>query len=148
MKILILVLILIAFLQSTILPFNLVLIILILRAYVAGDKYDLFLAFFFGLFMAHLNSLPLGPLSIIYLGLIELAKILARSHFSQNIITVIILMLGVLGAFHFLIFILGYQTFQIWPKIAIETLLSIPLYYLIKIWEERFMFKREVKLRM
>ncbi len=137
-----------AFLQSTVIPFNLVLIILILRSYISGDKYDLYLAFFFGLFMAHLNSLPLGPLSIIYLGLVEMAKILARSHFSQNIFTMIILMSVFLSAFHFLTFLLGYQTFQIWPNIAIEILLSIPLYYLIRIWEERFMFKREVKLKM
>lgn len=77
-----------------------------------------------------------------------MAKILARSHFSQNIFTMIILMSVFLSAFHFLTFLLGYQTFQIWPNIAIEILLSIPLYYLIRIWEERFMFKREVKLKM
>lgn len=148
MKPLILILIIAAFLQTTILPVDLVLMILVLRAYIVREKGDLYLAFGMGLLISHLNNMPLGIQSIVYLILVELAQIVSRLPISASIFTVIPLILFTstiniaVGAF------MAGSSMQIFPQLIIDTILAIPLYVLIRFWEERFVVKPEIKLKV
>src|SRR3989338_7884502 len=84
MKTLIIILILAAFLQTTILPIDLVLLILICRAYVVSEKANLYLAFSFGLLTSHLNLVNLGFQSLIYLIIVQATQILSKIRLAGN----------------------------------------------------------------
>ncbi|MBI2022439.1 hypothetical protein HYS97_01135 [Candidatus Daviesbacteria bacterium] len=147
MKLLIAFLITLAFLQTTVIPVDLVIIILMLRSYVKNDQANLYIAFGIGLLVSHLSATPLGLQSLIYLLLVQIARSFANSRFSENILiflpvtAVLLIMNTVLTAY------VSNQSVSLWPKILIEVFLSLPLYYLIKAWEERFIFKKGIKLR-
>lgn len=134
MKTLILVLTIIAFLQTTILPLNLVLTALIARAYLKPQKSNLYLAFVFGLLISLLVLSPLGLNSLIYLVLIQATQLLSKSPLSRHpflIIPITFLLLMVDGGVS-----------------VLESILSLPILYLLKIWEERFIVTKEIKLRI
>lgn len=138
MKTLIVVLIITSFIQYTILPLNLVLIILICRSYLIPDKANLFLAFAFGLLNGHLNLTTLGLTSLTYLIIVAIVEGLSKSRLAGNSLLIVPLTFGLL---------LGSQA-SIFPKIFLESLISLPIFYLVKIWEERFIVKRDIKLRV
>lgn len=164
MKTLIAILIIASFLQSTILPLDLVLIILICRAFISEgnsvlisggknlfikkDSNNLFLAFAFGLFVSHLNGNLLGFQSIIYLLIIFSTHLISKSRFSKNAYLFIPLSLVFLS-FNALAFsFFENQSSNLFPKVALETMLCIPAFTLLRFWEERFIVKREIKLRV
>jgi len=148
MKTLIIVLIIISFLQSTILPLNLVLIILICRAYIRPDKANLFLAFALGLLDSHLNLTSLGFQSIIYLVIVQITESLSKSPLSRNSFLIIPISLALLSLNQLANLILSHQTLLIFPKMFLESLLSFPILYLIRLWEERFIVRKEIKLKV
>lgn len=148
MKTLITILIICAFLQSTILPIDLVLIILICRSYVLSDKANYLLAFGFGVFNAHLNLTTLGLTSLIYLILVCLTDSLSRARLAGNPLLLIPLSLVVMSINHILPSIFIHASLQLFPKILIESLLSLPIFYLVRLWEERFIVRKGIKLRV
>lgn len=147
MKTLIITLIITSFLQTTILPLDLVLIILICRSYIKDDKANLYLAFALGLLTSHLTLMPLGLNSLIYLMLIQITQILAKSRLAGNLllivpITFILLSINdVLSSFLIKNLFFSIETF-------LESILSLPIVYLVRLWEERFIVKREIKLKV
>lgn len=148
MRILILVLIMSALLQTTILPLDLVLMILLLRSLIKSEKINLYLAFGFGLLISHLSVSPLGLYSIFYLIFAEICQLMAKSTLSANVLVVVPVTVLMLVLNNVLIsFILG-QTIEIWPKILYLFLLSIPTYIILRFWEERFIIKPEIRLRV
>ncbi len=142
MKTLIGVLTFIAFLQSSILPLDLILIILICRSYIRSDRANLFLAFGFGLLIDYLNLNRMGLESIIYLILIQITQILSRSRLAANPFLIIPLTFILISINQF------YQGNFYLPKIIFETFLSLPILYIVRIWEERFIIRKEIKLRV
>src|SRR5258708_23188259 len=84
MKTLILVLTITSFIQSTIIPIDLVLIILICRSYIRPDKTNLYLAFGFGLFYSQLSLTPFGIQSLSYLIIVVITESLSRSRLAGN----------------------------------------------------------------
>ena len=148
MKTLILVLIICSFIQSTILPIDLVLIILICRSYIVSDKINLILAFSFGLLNAHLNLTTLGLTSLIYLLLVAITESLSRSRLAGNSLIIIPLCLFLMSINQILPSIFTHQSVVLFPKILFEALLSLPILYLIKAWEERFIVRQGIKLRV
>ena len=148
MKTLIIILIIISFLQSTILPVNLVLIILICRAYIRPDKANLFLAFALGLLDSHLNLTAFGFQSIIYLVTVQITESLSKSRLSGNSFLIIPISLALLSLNQLANLILSHQTLLILPKTVFESLLSWPILYLVKLWEEIFIVRKEIKLKV
>lgn len=138
MKTLIIILIIVSLFQYTILPINLVLIILICRSYLIPDKTNLFLAFSFGLLDSHLNLTTLGLTSLTYLIVVAIVEGLSKSRLAGNSLLIVPLTFGLL---------LGSQSPEL-PKIFLESLISLPVFYLVKSWEERFIVKRDIKLRV
>lgn len=148
MKTLILILIIIAFLQTTILPIDLILIILICRSYIKINKSNLYLAFTFGLLVSHLNLTTLGIDSLIYILAVELTEILSKSRLAGNSLVIIPVSLLLISVFHFLSSTFLHQALFSLPKVLIESLISLPVLYILRIWEERFIVRKEIKLRV
>lgn len=148
MKTLILILIIISFIQSTILPVNLVLIILIARSLIRPGKENLILAFCFGFLISHLNLQILGYTSLLYLVLIQLTEVLSKTRLSAN--PLLIMPLTALLSLTYLMItsFLTHQSPQIIPQVLIESAVSLPIFYMVRLWEERFIVRKEIKLRV
>ena len=148
MKTLIVVLIFLSFFQATLIPFDLVLIFLILRAYEISGKENLYLAFGFGLLISCLENSPLGVYSLIFLGLIQATYLYKKTPISSNLIFGLPLIVMVLSVNSIITSLLFSSSVQFFPKVLQETLIAIPVYFLLRIWEKRFVVKDEVKLRV
>lgn len=149
MKTLIVILTLAAFLQTTILGVNLVLLVLILRTFIKPDRSNLYLAFFLGLLISLLNFTSLGTESLIFICLVELVDIFGgRFHISDNILAVPILTALVLTLAGILSSLLLHQTIQLsWIVVLWTIVVAFPVYLLLRFWEERFIVK-DVKLKV
>lgn len=147
MKTLIIILIIASFLQTTIIPIDLVLLILICRSYIKSDRVNLYLAFAFGLLVGHLNLVSPGLQSLVYLTLVVATGVLSRLRLAGNPllilpITFILLFLNQLVSSFLMHEIMEFS------KIILSTLLSLPLLYLVRLWEERFIVEKEIKLKI
>lgn len=138
MKTLIVLLIIAALLQTTILPVNLVLIILICRVYLKTDRANLYLAFAFGLLISFLDLKPLGLQSIIYLTSSLLIQVLSKSRLAGNWLLIVPISLVFLSL----------NQLSVSAKVMWESLLSLPIFYLIRWWEDYFTVQKEIKLRV
>lgn len=147
MKTLIIILIIVAFLQTTILPLDLVLLILICRAYIKPDKLTLYLSLGFGLLVSHLDLSPLGLQSVVYLILTVLTGSLSKSPLARNSLLIIPISLVLLFLNQMIISLAAHQTMEL-AKVIFESLLSLPILYLIRLWEERFIVRKDIKLKV
>lgn len=148
MKTLIAVLIIVSFIQSAILPLDLVLIILICRSYIRPDKNNLWLAFGFGLFNAHLSLITLGLPSLVYLFIIAVTEGLSKSRLAGNSFLIVPLSLLLMSINQVVPSIFTHQSPQLFPKIALEAFFSLPILFLVRLWEERFIVKAGIKLKV
>lgn len=148
MKALVAILILISFLQTTIVPLDLVLIILLLRSYIRPEKANLYLAFGLGLLTSHLAHLTLGIHSLIYLISVQLAHLASQTHLARHIITILPAVATFLLAKEAALSLFSRTSVKFWPEIFWEIILSVPIYFLLKVWEERFVIKQEFKLKV
>ncbi|MBI2599507.1 hypothetical protein HYW43_01135 [Candidatus Daviesbacteria bacterium] len=148
MKTLIIVLIIASLLQSTILPIDLVLIILICRSFIKLDQANLFLAFSFGLLDSHLNLIPLGLNSLIYLFIIQITQTLSKSRLAGNSLLICPLSLILLSAYQLISSLFLQQTPQLFPKVLWEGLAALPIFYIVRLWEERFIVYKDIKLKI
>lgn len=148
MKTLIIILILASFLQTTILSIDLVLLVLIFRSYIVSDRSNLYLAFFFGLLISHLSGTPLGIQSLIYLIVVQLIRIITRIPALNSILTIIPLTFIALALNSAIFAFINGVSVQIWPEILLESIAALPIYLLIRFWEERFVVRPEIKLKI
>lgn len=147
MKTIITVLILAAFLQTTIVPLNLVLIILICRAYIRPEKANLFLAFGFGLLTAHLSLNNLGLQSLTFVVLVQLTQVFSKIRFFTHPLLIMPLAFCLLSINALIDSLINQQSVQIFPNCLTESIVALPVYYFIKLWEERFIVRKDIKLR-
>lgn len=148
MKTLIAILIIASFLQNTILPVNLVLIVLICRSLVRVDKTNLYLAFGFGLLNSYLSVTVLGLESLLFLGIVQAVQMLSRSRFASSAFLIIPLCIFFLSLNYLVLSLTTHNSVVLFPRILWEGLISLPIYYLIKLWEERFVVRKELKLKV
>ncbi len=136
MKTLIIIFVIASFLEATVLPLNLSLVILICRAYLKAQKSNLYLAFFLGLLISHLTLGPLGAKSMVYLVFVQITQALSKSPLAGHPLLIVPLTFV-------LILVYSGLSAAIWAAFA-----SLPVFYLLKIWEERFIPAKEIKLRI
>ena len=148
MKTLISILTLAAFLQTTIIPIDLALIILICRSYTKISKSNLYLALFFGLLISHLNLETLGFESIVFLICVQITASLSKLRLAGNSLMIIPVSFTLLSFFHIASSLIVHQSLDFFPKVLFESLISLPVLYLVRLWEERFIFRKEIKLRV
>lgn len=147
MKTLAVTLFIVSFLQATVLPLNLVLIILICRAYIKSDKANSLLAFAFGLLISHLNFTPLGFQSILYLIFIQVTESLSKTRLAGNPLLIVPICLVLLSSNQLIGSIFTHQTWE-FKGVILESLLALPILYLIRLWEERFIVRKEIRLKV
>ncbi|OGE13995.1 hypothetical protein A3F00_04265 [Candidatus Daviesbacteria bacterium RIFCSPHIGHO2_12_FULL_37_11] len=147
MKTLIVVLILLSFIQVTLVPLNLVLLVLILRAYLYPEKINLYLGFFLGLLISFLESQALGVYSLAYVVFIQSIQMFRKAQFAMHYFVMIPSIVLILSLNLIFPQAVSGSTINLWPDILKETLLIIPVFFIIKVWEERFVVKPEVKIR-
>jgi|SRR3989344_1216417 len=147
MKTLIILLIFLSFIQVSLIPLDLVLIVLIIRAYLLPEERNLYLAFGFGIFISFLGSGTLGVQSLIYLVVIQAIHLFKKTPFSSNYLLLLPLVTGVLTASAFLV-AYSQKSSITWQNIFWEVFLSFPVYFILRLWEERFVVKKEVKLKV
>lgn len=147
MRTLIIILIAATFLQATILSVNLVLIILICRSFIRSGKSNLYLAFAFGLFLSLLTLSPIGLQSLIFLLLVQILMSISKSRLSENPLWTIPICLLAILVNQITISLFTHQALILIPKIY-EAFLALPIFYLVRFWEERFIVKRDIRLRV
>lgn len=147
MKTLIIILIITSFLQTTIIPMDLILLILICRAFVKSDRSNLYLAFFFGLLASHLNLSYLGVQSLIYLVVIQITQMLSKSRLTSHLLWIVPISLVFLSLNQLINSFFTYQIFSL-PKILFASVISLPILFLVRLWEERFIVRKEIKLKV
>lgn len=148
MKTLITILIVTSFLQTTILPIDLVLLILICRSYIKSEKANLYLGFAFGLLVAHLNLTGLGFQSLIYLFSIEVTQMLSKLRLAGNPLLIVPICFVFLSLAALAGSYLYHNSSWEFTKIIFVSILSLPIFYMLKLWEERFIVRKEIKLRV
>ena len=147
MKTFILLLILAALLQSSFLPLNLVLILLICRSFVVLEYSNLILGFSIGILLGILTSQNIGFWPLVFLIMIKLASSFKKLPISSNALTII--------PFSLIIVLLTSVTEKIFlnqsiniSKVIAEATISLPVFLLIRLWEERFIVRSEIKLKV
>ncbi len=138
-------------LQATIIPLNLVLIILLARSFAVRSATNFYLGFAFGLWISFLSGLPLGVLSLLYLLLVFLVQLTDDIHLFAHwsgiipvsfvLLMVSQIMTGMLGGASFA------SSFNLWLAIS-EAVLVLPAYILVRFWEERFMPRAQMRLKI
>lgn len=147
MKVFLLSILLFAFLQSAVLTLNLVLVILIARSLVLDTRENLLLAFFGGLILSFLTQTNLGYFPLVFLLIVKLGQLLKKLPVSFNLLTIFIA-----GSLQIIFVVLLNKLFlgsriEIIPHL-IEAILIIPAFLIIRMWEERFVAKSSIKLRV
>lgn len=144
---LIFILVLLAFLQSTILPFNLVFLWLLSRAFLVEEKANYYLAFFLGLLLSLLLNYPLGFLSLIYLLAVLTIRLIKAAQLSSSWLAILplsaLLLLLDLGAKSLIL-----KNSLDFSSLIWQIILILPIFFLLKFWEERLIIKSEIKLKL
>lgn len=148
MKTLILILILLSFLQVTFISLNLVLLVLVIRSFLKVDKSNLYLAFAFGLLLSLLNFYPLGIESLIMVLTVELVQLVTKSPLSDHFLVVVPLSLAALMLNYAALALFLHQSLSVWPAVVFEVALVIPIYIVMRVWDERFVIHSEIKLKI
>lgn len=148
MKTLIVILIIASFLQTTILPVNLCLIILICRSYIKISPSNLYLAFIFGILISHLNLVTLGLNSLIFIVCVQITQSLSKTRLAGNSLLIVPITFVLLSFYGIITSVFLSQSLEIFPKVFLESLISLPVLYALKIWEERFIVRGDIKLKM
>lgn len=144
---LIITLILFCFLQEAFLPFNLVLLILVSRAFVVDEKENYYLAFAFGLLLSFLAGYSLGVLSMIYLIIVFAIHIFRRIQFVTHPLTMIPIAAVALFLDVTIRSLMLSSSFDLMSFLP-QTILIIPVYFATLFWEERFIPRKDIKLKV
>lgn len=147
MKALILILLISAFLQTTILSVELTLIIILIRTIIKPGSENFYLSFGLGILLAHLLLLPLGSLSLLYLLLVVAVSLISkRWHLEYPLILILLVLLGLLVNDLVISLIIKSWNLSL-TKLLVEAVLVLPIYIVAKFLEEKFVIKSEIKLK-
>jgi hypothetical protein len=147
MKIYIFLLILAAFLQTSFVPFNLVLLLLIARAYVIDDSTNLYAAFASGIFLGILSSENIGFLALTFLIAVKIASLMRKLPISTNVLTIIPVSFIIILLVTLSQNLLFSESLNL-PLIIQETIISLPIFLGMRFWEERFLGKSDLRLKI
>ena len=147
MKLLTPLLIIAALVQTSFLPVNIVLVILICKSYLYEEKSNYFLAFLGGIILSVLSSSNLGFWPLILLLVVKTSHILRKLPIVTSIFTASILV-GII-----LILLAFMEQFLFKKSIAVKeiiwgTLFSLPIYFILQIWQDRLLFRHDIKLKI
>ena len=136
-----------AFIQTSFLPLNLVMMLLIGRGLLVSDSANLLLAFISGIFIGILTSHNIALYALLFLAVAKIVQVYRVLPFSEHFLTTF-LFSGVL----IFLFDMVEQKLLGGKINFTRTLWEIgsfmPIFFAIKFWEERFVVKKEIKLKI
>ncbi len=147
MKLFIFLVILSAFMQTSFVPLNLCLILIISRSYALPTKSNYYLALFGGLLVGLLSVYNLGFYPLIFLSAVFCIQIIRGLPFTNHFFTVIpvsflILSITLWSENFFLNIPVNY-----WSGL-IGSLLCLPIFLVIRQFEDSFVVKKGIKLKV
>lgn len=140
-------LVLATFLQASFLSVNLLLLVLIARSFITNDQKNFYLAFGFGLLLTLLIGKPLGSLSLLYLVLLTGVRFIKRTPLASRWLVILPLGFILLTASH-LFENLVFKSSLSLQNLLIETAMILPIYFAVRFWEERFVPRQEIRLKI
>src|SRR5258708_1726552 len=147
MFILIIGIIILSFFEATWLPFSLIVLVLIIRSFVIPDKFNYFLAFGFGLLLSILTNQTVGFLSLIFLILVKVVQIIRISQLASSWFFILPISFALLILFSLIESLTGHSSFSL-GSIMLQMILVLPIYLVLRFWEERFTPQKEVRLKV
>jgi hypothetical protein len=147
MKLFIFLIFIAAFLQTSFIPLNLCLLLLICRSYTIHEAANYYLALTAGILLGILTSLNSGFYSLIFIGAVFLIHAVRLLPISGRFITVIPVTWVILIAVMAIESFFYHLPFKIWLP-TLTSVLALPVYLIIREWEDRFVAKPGIKLKM
>lgn len=147
MKLFVFLLIITALLQTTFLQVNPVLVLLICRALIREEIASYYSAFFIGILLGILESKNTGFYALFFVIIVKIIHLIKSTPISAYFLTVIPTTLVFSFALNFLKYFFFSQAINYYVPL-VDALLSLPIYFFLKIWEERFVVKSSIKLKI
>lgn len=132
--------------QSSLVDLDLVAAFLIARSFTSYGESNMYLAFGFGLLTSLLTGGILGQSSLVYLVFVLITQFIKVLPVHANWLTILPLSLGLFFLQQIFIYLI-YQVSIDLKTVLIHSLLVLPIYVLLKFWEERFVAKEELKIK-
>lgn len=146
MIILVLILLFLSFFQSSVLVVDLVFLVLICLGFLKEERSNYYLAFTFGLLISLLMGLPLGSLSLVYLGAVKITSMVKAANFSSNWtlfpLTFLLLALNYLAQS-----LLNHSSFNL-LEVLPQIFWVLPIFFIVKYWEARFIPQKDIRLKI
>lgn len=111
------------------------------------DKSNLYLAFFGGILLGLLMSVNIGFYTLLFIIIVEILRMLRRFAISANILVVPPITFVFLLVISYLEQLFFHQTFSL-GNLIVQALLALPIYILVRFWEERFVVAPPLKLKI
>jgi hypothetical protein len=147
MRFFVFLLLLAAFLQTAFLPLNLCLLLLIVRSYATEEKENYYLAFASGIFLAILSTHNLGFWTLIFLITVKLVHVVRKFPLTTKGVSIIPVVFFFLLVASFLEQLFFNVSFSLMP-LLLGAIISLPIYIAVKMWEDRFIVKPDIKLKI
>lgn len=141
-----LILILSSLLQTTFIPLNLILILILVRSFIIEDRSNYFVAFAAGIILGIMSSQNLGVWTVIFLFVVRAVHLIKRLPIFENARTFLPVAFLILLAVNFCQRLVFSQQID-YRVVLIEAIISLPIFWIIRVWEERFILKPQIKLR-
>lgn len=137
--------------QTSLLPtnvnLNLILLVLVSKSFISYELKNYYLALAGGLLLGYFQSVNLGFWALIFLAIVLLTHFLRRLPISANSLTVIPISIFIIVLAAFTESLYLDQSFNI-LQIVIQAILMLPIFGAVRLWEERFVPKGEIKLKI
>lgn len=147
MRLFIILILLSAFIQTSFLPINLCLILILSRSLVSYKRSNYILGTVSGIILGVLNGQNIGFWALVFLIVSAIIHSTKKLPFSFTYITVIPIAFLASLMVSFLEKTFFGQTIN-FVKVFIEAFLTLPAYIFIKFWEERFVVRTDIKLKI
>jgi hypothetical protein len=147
MKLFIFFIFLAAFAQTSFITLNLCLIILISRSYAINDAKNYYLALFGGILVGVLTSLNIGFYPLIFIVSVFLVHLIRTLPITGKYWIILPISFGLL----MMAMLTEYQVYNFkinWWLPSIGSLVTLPIYIFIREWEERFVAKPGIRLKL
>jgi hypothetical protein len=147
MRLLIITLLIISFIQSSITTVDIVVVLLVAKAFRNPELTDYWLAFGFGMLISFLAGQILGLMSIYYLIVVFLSHIVARSRLSNNWLIIIPVAFGFFLVKEYADYLVSADSLS-WRNVIVQLLLVIPTYIGLLFLDERVIGRSESRLKI
>jgi hypothetical protein len=147
MRFFILLLVIAIFLQTSFVPINLVLILMIARSFIVEDMANYYIAFFAGLMLGIMSIYNIGFWPLVLLIVVKVLNLSKKLPLSKSPLTIGLVVLIIITLVSYLESQIYHQTFE-WIKVVIESVITITLVYLMRLLDQRSVVKPEIKLKI